>query len=86
MDTVKYGILDYNDIITRPMDLGTVKRKLSHNAYPGAKEFIEEIRLVWKNCYRYNGNEHEISRFAREVENFFEESIVGMGLTKYVDE
>ena len=86
VDTVKYGILDYNDIISKPMDLGSVKRRLNHNFYESAKQFVEEIRLIWKNCYRYNGNEHEISKFAREMENAFEESYTSLGLSKYVDE
>lgn len=41
VDTVKYGILDYNDIISKPMDLGTVKKRLSHNFYANAKEFVD---------------------------------------------
>lgn len=33
VDAVKFGIMDYFDIITKPMDLGTAKKKLNYNAY-----------------------------------------------------
>ena len=55
VDPVKFNIMDYFDIITRPMDLGTVKKKLNFNAYETAGEFVEDMRQVWKNCFKYNG-------------------------------
>lgn len=33
VDPVKFSIMDYFDIITHPMDLGTVRKRLSHNFY-----------------------------------------------------
>jgi len=33
VDTVKYNILDYFDIVTKPMDLGTIRKKIAHNCY-----------------------------------------------------
>jgi hypothetical protein len=50
--------MDYNDIITHPMDLGTIKKKLAHNFYSNVKQFAGDVRLVWDNCYKYNGYEH----------------------------
>lgn len=58
VDPVKFGIMDYNDIITHPMDLGTIKKKLAHNFYSNVKQFAGDVRLVWDNCYKYNGYEH----------------------------
>ena len=55
VDPVKFGIMDYFDIISKPMDLGTVKKKLNHNVYEKAQDFVDDMRLVWSNCYRYNG-------------------------------
>ena len=53
------------------MDFGTIRKKLTHNCYESAREFAEEISLIWQNCYKYNGEEHEISRCAKDIENGF---------------
>lgn len=37
VDPVKYKIHDYFKIIKHPMDLGTVKKKLTYNAYESPK-------------------------------------------------
>jgi hypothetical protein len=55
VDPVKFGIMDYFDIIEKPMDLSTVKKKLTHNVYVNANHFTEDLKLVWNNCYKYNG-------------------------------
>lgn len=67
VDTVKFNIMDYFEIITNPMDLGTLKKKLNHNAYTKADEFVSDMRLIFSNCYRYNGEAHDISKAAKEV-------------------
>jgi hypothetical protein len=65
VDPVKYGIMDYNDIISHPMDLGTIKKKLNFNYYPSPTHFAEDVRLVWRNCFKYNGDDHDISICAK---------------------
>ena len=84
VDPVKYNIMDYFDIISKPMDLGNVKRKLNHNVYETAQDFANDMRLVWQNCYRYNGEHHEISKSAKEIETAFEEGVKNFGLAKYL--
>jgi hypothetical protein len=37
---VKFNILDYFTIITRPMDLGSVKKRLLHNCYAKPEAFV----------------------------------------------
>jgi bromodomain-containing factor 1 len=67
VDPVKYNIMDYFDIVTRPMDLNTVRRKLAYNCYGTAGHFMEEMNLVWGNCYKYNGEQHVVSKCAKEL-------------------
>lgn len=80
VDPAKFNIMDYFDIISRPMDLSTVRRKLSHNCYEGAADFIEEMNLIWENCYKYNGEAHDISKCAKELQTSFNEFVANYGL------
>lgn len=67
VDPVKFNILDYFDVIRHPMDLGTVRRKVMHNNYCSVEEFVRDMKLIWENCYKYNGEGHDISRCAKEL-------------------
>lgn len=84
VDVAKFNILDYFDIVTNPMDLGTVRKKLIHNCYASAKEFLDDMNLIWGNCYKYNGEGHEISKCAKELEINFNEYLRTYGLEKYL--
>ena len=77
--------MNYFDIITKPMDMGTIKKKLNYNAYNNANEFVEDMKQVFKNCYMYNGEQHEISTCAREVQSAFQEGIKSQGLSKFLE-
>lgn len=80
VDPVKFNIMDYFDIIARPMDLSTVRKKLSHNCYKSASEFVQDMNLIWDNCYRYNGEAHDISKCAKELQSSFVEYVGTYGL------
>lgn len=48
---------DYYQIIKKPMDLGTVGKKLSkggHREYTDPMQFRDDMRLIWRNCSVYN--------------------------------
>lgn len=79
VDPAKYGIDDYFDIITEPMDLGTVKKKLNHNVYENMECFSRDMNLVFDNCVRYNGAENMIAKHAIEIKGLFEENMKQMG-------
>jgi hypothetical protein len=36
------------------MDLGTIKRKLSARVYSCAQEAIDDIALMFRNCFTFN--------------------------------
>jgi hypothetical protein len=36
VDIEKYNLTDYFDIVKKPMDFGTIKKRLSHNFYSRA--------------------------------------------------
>ncbi len=72
VDSVKLGIPDYPIIVKNPMDLSTVKKKLDAHAYETPEEFEADIRLIFKNCYLYNGAESDVSRLGKELEAVFD--------------
>lgn len=55
VDPAKYGVDDYFDIITEPMDFGTIRHKLNNNVYNNIEEFSRDMNLVFDNCVKYNG-------------------------------
>ncbi|CAH9121940.1 unnamed protein product [Cuscuta epithymum] len=71
VDPVAFNIPDYFDIITNPMDLGTIKSKLRNNLYSTIEEFAADIRLVFANCMRYNPPMNEFHVMAKELNCFF---------------
>ena len=48
------GLLDYPTIISKPMDLGTIKKKLKDRQYSSPSELNADVTLVWTNCMTYN--------------------------------
>ncbi|KAF2835813.1 transcriptional activator spt7 [Patellaria atrata CBS 101060] len=53
---------DYYNIIKRPMDIGTMLKKLKGVQYKSKKEFVEDLSLIWDNCLRYNSDPAHLLR------------------------
>ncbi|OJD13680.1 hypothetical protein AJ78_05879 [Emergomyces pasteurianus Ep9510] len=54
VDPVALNIPTYHSIIKKPMDLQTVQTKLQTGQYENAKEMEADVRLMFKNCYKFN--------------------------------
>ena len=54
VDPVALNIPTYHSIIKKPMDLSTMQTKLKTGQYENAKEFEADMRLMFKNCYKFN--------------------------------
>lgn len=54
VDPVALNIPSYHNVIKKPMDLQTMQKKLSEGQYENAKEFEADMRLIFKNCYKFN--------------------------------
>ncbi|KAL7543718.1 hypothetical protein ACHAXR_013003, partial [Thalassiosira sp. AJA248-18] len=54
----------YNEIITNPMDFGTMKSKVERGKYgegsDAATKFYEDFLLVFDNCYKFNDGHGEV--------------------------
>lgn len=64
-------IPNYYDIVTRPMSLRVVKKRLMNNYYLSAYEAIQDISLVFENAYRVTAPESAMAQMARNMETLF---------------
>ena len=72
VDAAALGLHDYHTIITKPMDLGTVKTKMDSRSYSDAEEFAADVRQIFNNCYVYNPETHDVVAMARKLQEVFE--------------
>lgn len=54
VDPVALNIPTYHSVIKKPMDMSTVQTKLKAGQYENAKEFETDVRLIFKNCFKFN--------------------------------
>ncbi|XP_008783914.1 transcription factor GTE4 isoform X2 [Phoenix dactylifera] len=73
VDAKALGLHDYFSIIKRPMDLGTVKSRLSKNWYKSPREFAEDVRLTFRNAMTYNPEGQDVHIMAKQISQIFEE-------------
>ncbi|KZV55492.1 hypothetical protein F511_38932 [Dorcoceras hygrometricum] len=73
VDAEALELHDYHVIIKHPMDLGTIKTRLSQNWYKSPREFAEDVRLVFRNAMTYNPKGQDVHVMAEELSGIFEE-------------
>ncbi|NWQ67647.1 BRDT protein, partial [Neopipo cinnamomea] len=78
VDAAALNLPDYYSIIKKPMDLGTIKKRLEHNYYTKAAECIEDFKTMFLNCYMYNKPADDIVFMAEELEKVFMQKIAQM--------
>ncbi|XP_055082963.1 transcription initiation factor TFIID subunit 1 isoform X5 [Periophthalmus magnuspinnatus] len=60
-------VKDYYKIISRPMDLQTLRENVRKRLYPSREEFREAVELIVKNSATYNGAKHPITQVAQSM-------------------
>lgn len=74
VDAEGLNIPDYYSIIKKPMDLGKVATMLSAGDFTSLKDFDKHVRLVFENCYSFNGPPNQgnpVSQRAAELEGIY---------------
>ncbi|XP_037071081.1 bromodomain-containing protein 3-like [Pollicipes pollicipes] len=69
------ALWDYKTIIKEPTWLKKVRDRLLDGAYASLTPLFRELRLMLRNCYRYNGPQHSITRRALRLEQTMEQLI-----------
>ncbi|CAH2046199.1 unnamed protein product [Thlaspi arvense] len=72
VDPVKLRIPDYFSVISKPMDLGTIKSRLLKNVYGSADEFAADVRLTFSNAMLYNPPGNSVHTVSKEIKEMFE--------------
>lgn len=83
VDPIKLNIPDYFDVVKKPMDFGTVKRKLNNNAYNNGEEFIQDLDLVFSNCMNYNPGDSDVGVMCNQVYSVYQTQLKQLDLEKY---
>ncbi|KAG6033235.1 hypothetical protein E4U41_006963 [Claviceps citrina] len=74
VDAEGLNIPDYYSVIKKPMDLNKVSRMLSGGEISNLKEFEKTVRLIFDNCYKFNGpvgQGNPVSVLAKKLEDMF---------------
>ena len=57
------------------MSIFNKQKKLDARDYETAQEFIEDVRQMFTNCYKYNPPEHEVVKMGRRLQEVFEQKM-----------
>lgn len=74
VDWEALDLLDYPQIIKKPMDLGSVKDNLDNGLYKSAAEAAADVRLVFLNAMTYNDPTSKVYAHAKSLREYWENS------------
>ena len=79
VDAEGLGIPHYYSVITNPMDFGKVHRMLHGGEISNLKDFEKNLRLVFTNCYKFNGEPEQgnVSQLAKQLEDIYDSQMKG---------
>jgi len=62
-----FCVQDYFDVVQQPMDLSTIREKLSLGTYSNPWEFISDIQLMFDNAWLYNRKTSKVYKYCNKV-------------------
>jgi len=71
VDPVELGLPDYFEVIKKPMDLGTIRKKLENGVYHSLTEFEDHVHLTFDNAMAYNPQGSVVYNMAEEMKQKF---------------
>ena len=69
---------NYYKIIKSPMDLSSLKKKLEQKEYPNATAFLQDWKLMMKNCVTFNPVGTMVYVAGQDMQRVFEEKWKGL--------
>ena len=71
VDPVELGLPDYFDVVKKPMDLGTIMRRLLSRHYDTIEGFQADVLLTFDNAMLYNEEGSIVHNMAKELKTMF---------------
>jgi hypothetical protein len=72
VDPVALGIPQYTQIITQPMDVSTIEKKLAAKEYAVPQGFVDDVYRMLNNCFTFNQRGHSVYEFGLKVKAWFD--------------
>ncbi|KAM9645111.1 bromodomain adjacent to zinc finger domain protein 1A isoform 2-T2 [Trichechus inunguis] len=84
----KIQVPDYYDIIKKPIALNIIREKVNKCEYKLASEFIDDIELMFSNCFEYNPRNTSEAKAGTRLQAFFhiQAQKLGLHVTPNVDQ
>ncbi|XP_066198095.1 bromodomain adjacent to zinc finger domain protein 1A isoform X1 [Saccopteryx leptura] len=76
----KIQVPDYYDIIKKPIALNIIREKVNKCEYKLASEFIDDIELMFSNCFEYNPRNTSEAKAGMRLQAFFHIQAQKLGL------
>ena len=58
---------DYFDIVKKPMDLSTIRKRLDTGLYTDPWEYVDHVWLMFSNAWVYNRKNSRVHKFCSKV-------------------
>ena len=75
VDPEAQNLPTYYSIISKPMDLGTIRDRLASGEYQTQRDILNDISLVFKNAQKFNPPSHFVNLCAASLQRVFENEV-----------